>query len=132
MVLVALMALGGVLSGSFIFFAIGRVLKPIKDLTQGAQRIAGGDFGHSIVARTGDEVQALAQEFLAQEFNTMAQELKESYTSLERKVEERTEELQQSEERLRTLTRLSPAMIFRATPEGECTYVNERWTEITG
>ena len=103
MVLVALMALGGVLSGSFIFFAIGRVLKPIKDLTQGAQRIAGGDFGHSIVARTGDEVQALAQEF-----NTMAQELKESYTSLERKVEERTEELQQSEERLRTLTRLSP------------------------
>ena len=93
--LVVLLALGGVLSGGLIFFAIGRVLKPIKDLTQGAQRIAGGDFGHTIVARTGDEVQALAEQF-----NTMAQELKESYSGLERKVEERTEELRQSEEAL--------------------------------
>ena len=40
--------------------------------------------------------------------------------------------LRDSEERLRTLTRLSPAMIFHANPDGECVYVNERWTEITG
>ena len=107
--LVALMALGGVLSGIFIFFAIGRVLKPIKDLTQGAQRIAGGDFGHTIVAKTGDEVQALAQQF-----NTMAQELKESYSGLERKVEERTEELRQSEERYRAMFEQSRDAIFIA------------------
>ncbi len=107
--LVVLLALGGVLSGSLIFFAIGRVLKPIKDLTQGAQRIAGGDFGHTIVARTGDEVQALAEQF-----NTMAQELKESYSGLERKVEERTEELRQSEERYRAVFEQSRDAIFIA------------------
>ena len=89
--LVALLALGGVLSGSFIFFAIGRVLKPIKDLTRGAQRIAGGDFDHTIAAATGDEVQALAQQF-----NTMAGALKESYADLEQKVEARTDDLARS------------------------------------
>ena len=89
--LVALLALGGVLSAGFIFFAIGRVLKPIKDLTQGAQRIAGGDFAHSISARTGDEIQSLAEQF-----NTMAGALKESYADLEQKVEARTDDLARS------------------------------------
>jgi len=86
--LLGLLVLGGVISGALISFAIGRILKPIKDLTQGAQRIAAGDFDHTITARTGDEIQALAQQF-----NTMASALKESYTNLERRVAERTKEL---------------------------------------
>ena len=105
--LVALLALGGVLSGGFIFLAIGRVLQPIKDLTQGAQRIAGGDFGHTIAVTTGDEIQTLAQQF-----NTMAGALKESYAGLEQKVADRTAELRESEERYRGLFEDSRDAIF--------------------
>ena len=40
--LLALLVMGGVISGVLIFFVTGRILKPIKDLTMGAKRIAGG------------------------------------------------------------------------------------------
>ncbi|MFC2014288.1 HAMP domain-containing protein [Chloroflexota bacterium] len=96
--LLALLVAGGVISGALILFSIGRILKPIKDLTQGAQRIAGGDFDHMIGAKTGDEIQALAEQF-----NTMASALKESYTDLEQKVEERTRGERRRAEQLRTI-----------------------------
>ena len=86
--LLGLLVAGGVISGGVIFFSIGRILRPIRDLTQGAQRIAGGDFDHTISAKSGDEIEALARQF-----NTMAQALKESYRDLEQKVAARTREL---------------------------------------
>ena len=125
--LVVLLALGGVLSGSLIFFAVGRVLKPIKDLTQGAQRIAGGDFGHTIAADTGDEIQALAQQF-----NAMAGALKESYTDLERRVNERTKELRDSEQRLRTVVTGAPVVLFALNQDGVCTFLEGKGLESVG
>jgi len=96
--LLGLLVVGGLISGALIFFAIGRILKPVKDLTRGAQRIAGGDFDYTITAKTGDEIQALAEQF-----NTMASALKESYTSLEQKVEERTKGERRRAEQLRAI-----------------------------
>ncbi len=87
--LLGLLVVGGVLSGALMLFSISRTLKPIKDLTHGAQRISEGDFDHTIAAKTGDEIQALAQQF-----NTMASALKESYTDLEQRVADRTKELE--------------------------------------
>ncbi len=86
--LLGLLVVGGVLSSTLIFFSIGRCLRPIKDLTRGAERLAGGDFEYTIAAGPGDEIGALAQQF-----NTMASALKESYRHLERRVAERTKEL---------------------------------------
>ncbi|MFO7641965.1 MAG: PAS domain S-box protein [Candidatus Competibacteraceae bacterium] len=40
--------------------------------------------------------------------------------------------LRQSEERFRTLARISPSIIFRADAAGDMFYVNERWSEWTG
>lgn len=40
--------------------------------------------------------------------------------------------LRQSEERFRTLARISPSIIFRADATGAMLYVNERWREWTG
>jgi len=94
--LLVLLAVGGGASGVLIFFAVGRILKPVKDLTRGAERIAGGDFDHTISASTGDEIQGLAEQF-----NTMAGALKDSYADLEQKVETRTRELRESETMLR-------------------------------
>lgn len=42
------------------------------------------------------------------------------------------EALRRSEERYRALADHSPAGIFQTDSQGDCTYVNPRWTEITG
>jgi GAF domain-containing protein/HAMP domain-containing protein/anti-sigma regulatory factor (Ser/Thr protein kinase) len=86
--LVGVLIIAGLSSGVLVFLSIGRALRPIHDLTQGAQRIAGGDFDYTIIADTGDEVQALGQQF-----NLMAEALRESYHDLERRVADRTQEL---------------------------------------
>jgi nitrate/nitrite-specific signal transduction histidine kinase len=86
--LLAVLVFAGFSSGVLVFLSIGRVLRPIHDLTQGAERIAGGDFDHTITAKTGDEIEALGQQF-----NIMAGALKESYRDLERRVADRTREL---------------------------------------
>jgi signal transduction histidine kinase len=65
-----------------------RMVTPIHTLQAGAARIGGGDLDHIIQVRTGDELQALAEEF-----NRMTAELRESYEGLEKKVEERTRDL---------------------------------------
>ena len=97
--LLLLLITGGAIAAILIFWAMGHILKPVKDLTQGAELIAGGNFNHTIVANTGDEIQALAQQF-----NSMACALKDSYSDLERRVEARTEELRKSQEGERQLT----------------------------
>jgi signal transduction histidine kinase len=65
-----------------------RMVTPIRAFQAGATRIGAGDLGHRIDVRTGDELEALAEQF-----NSMTAQLQESYADLERKVEERTREL---------------------------------------
>jgi PAS domain S-box-containing protein len=125
--LLGLLVIGGVASGALIFFAIGRILKPIKDLTRGAQQIAGGNFDHIISAKTGDEIQNLAEQF-----NTMAGALKGSYADLERKVAERTSELRESEQRLRTVVTGAPVVLFAVDTEGKFTLSEGKGLEALG
>ena len=68
-----------------------RMAVPINALAAGAERMGAGDLDHRIDVKTGDEVERLG---LA--FNAMGSRLKDSYAHLERKVEERTAELQES------------------------------------
>ena len=65
-----------------------RMVAPIQLLQEGAARIGAGNLGHRIEVRTGDELQALGEEF-----NRTAAQLQESYASLEQKIEARTREL---------------------------------------
>ena len=65
-----------------------RLLRPIQALQQGAARIGAGSLGERITLQTGDELEALAEQF-----NRTAAQLQESYASLERKVQERTADL---------------------------------------
>jgi len=67
------------------------MVRPIAVLQEGAQRIGAGDLEQKIEIHTGDELEALANQF-----NRMTGKLRESYTGLERKVEERTGELKNS------------------------------------
>ena len=69
-------------------FLARKVVTPIRTLQVGAAQIGAGALEHRIDIQSGDELEALAEEF-----NRMAAQLQESYTSLEQKVEERTREL---------------------------------------
>ena len=82
-----------------------RMVGPIRALRQGAARIGAGDFSQRISIKTGDELEALADQF-----NDMGSRLKESYADLEKKVEQRTEELGQSVAELRALGEVSQAV----------------------
>jgi signal transduction histidine kinase len=82
-----------------------RMVGPIRALRAGAERIGGGDFAQRISIDTGDELEALADQF-----NEMGSRLQESYADLEQKVELRTQELAQSVEELRALGEVSRAV----------------------
>jgi signal transduction histidine kinase len=72
-------------------FLAHRMVGPIQALRAGAARIGGGDLSQRISIKSGDELEALADQF-----NDMAGRLQESYTDLEKKVESRTHELSES------------------------------------
>ncbi len=72
-------------------FLARRMVGPIQALRSGAARIGLGDLSQRISIKTGDEVEALADQF-----NDMAAKLQESYADLEQKVEDRTHELSQA------------------------------------
>ena len=86
---------GGILLAALAltFFAALLVTRkmviPIRALHDGALRIGGGDLTQRISIKTGDELEALGDQF-----NSMAARLQDSYATLERKVEERTRQLE--------------------------------------
>jgi diguanylate cyclase (GGDEF)-like protein/PAS domain S-box-containing protein len=49
-----------------------------------------------------------------------------------RQKDEATRALQESEQRFRALTASAPVGIFETDGNGQCLYVNERWSELTG
>src|SRR5438093_5843354 len=76
-------------------FLAGRMVGPIQALRMGAARIGSGDLGQRITIKTGDELEALADQF-----NDMAGQLQESYAGLEQKVEQRTREVEEKSRQL--------------------------------
>jgi signal transduction histidine kinase len=85
---VLLVVAGLVLGLLASLFLARRMVTPIETLQAGAARIGSGDLDHPIEVQTGDELQALAEEF-----NRMTAQLRESYAGLEQKVQERTRDL---------------------------------------
>jgi signal transduction histidine kinase len=87
----ALLVLGLIIAGLAGALLARRMVVPIRALQAGAQRIGSGELDHRLSIRTGDELEALADQF-----NHSAKALEESYATLEQRVEDRTRELSES------------------------------------
>jgi nitrate/nitrite-specific signal transduction histidine kinase len=88
--LLFLLFLGLAVPAVVVAIGVRRVTRPILELANVAQRVAGGEFGQTI---TMDKKAADELQYLAQQFNTMSVQLQESYANLERRVADRTREL---------------------------------------
>ncbi len=82
--------LAAVILAGIAFFLARRITRPILAITRVATRVAAGDLSQTAPVLTHDEVGQLAQTF-----NEMTRQLQRHYDELEKKVAERTAELNQ-------------------------------------
>jgi adenylate cyclase len=103
-----------------------RMLVPITALRAGARRLGAGDFSQRIDVHTADELEELADQF-----NSMAGQLAETYGVLEAKVEERTRDLAQSVNELKVLEEVGRAVASSLDLNAVLPTVAARALEIT-
>jgi PAS domain S-box-containing protein len=112
-----LIASGEVVITFVLLVLVGVLLtRNLATLANAARTMTGGDLSTRVEIKTRDEIGATARAF-----NAMAARLEASYNSLKR-----------SEHRYQTLAEVSPVGIFNTNAEGQCIYVNERYSEIAG
>jgi nitrate/nitrite-specific signal transduction histidine kinase len=86
--LLVLLALGVIVPVLVTAYGVRHITEPIQKLIRASEQVTAGQFKHQIEVKTGDEIETLAEQF-----NLMSAELDESYSSLEKKVADRTREL---------------------------------------
>jgi len=86
--------------------------RPIQVLASGAARIGAGALEERIEVQTNDELESLAEAF-----NAMAAQLRESYVGLEQKIDERTEELAQANSLLAAVSQHKSEFLSRMSHE---------------
>lgn len=113
-----------------VFFAIyySRLFtRPIKELRNGAYKIAKGDFKTRLDIKTGDEIEQLSDAM-----NEMSAQLDSLYSNMQAMVEERTLELKESEERFRSVSESAPDAIICIKEHGIIYFWNKKAEEIFG
>jgi nitrate/nitrite-specific signal transduction histidine kinase len=86
--LYVLLALGVVVPVLVTAYGVRHITDPIQKLIHASEQVTAGQFKHRIEVKTRDEIETLADQF-----NLMSAELDESYSSLEKRVADRTHEL---------------------------------------
>ncbi len=101
------------IGGCALAYLIARsIARPLEELQAGVKALAGGELETRVAISDGTEVTALANEF-----NNMAGRLNDLYQTLENKVEERTRELKEVNERLKILDELKSDFVSMASHE---------------
>jgi nitrate/nitrite-specific signal transduction histidine kinase len=86
--LYVLLALGVIVPVVVSIYGVRHITNPIQKLIHASEQVTAGHFDQRIEVKTGDEIESLADQF-----NLMSAKLEESYSSLEKRVAERTQEL---------------------------------------
>jgi len=95
-----LLAIGLLVGAAVIAWASSRITGPIRELHEGAKIIGSGNLDYRVDIKSRDEI-----EWLGDEFNKMAAELKFSYATLEQKVKDKTAELESANRELEQANR---------------------------
>lgn len=95
---IAIGLLALLITSIFFIIFVSRLLLPLKDLITAAKKIGDGKFNQRIKVKSSDEIGELAEVF-----NNMAGNLDELYKNLEKKVKERTLELESEQQQLTTI-----------------------------
>lgn len=110
-----------------VIFILRVITRPIKEFQDAARAVGGGLFDRGIKSFHSLELNALAEEF-----NRMASKLKDLTGNLEKKVEERTEALRESEEKLSKLTSSAPNAIVMLDSDGKISFWNQESEKTFG
>ncbi|MCP4714281.1 MAG: PAS domain S-box protein [Deltaproteobacteria bacterium] len=123
-----------------VFFTVNikrLVVRPLKDLIVGAQKIAAGDFAFRVPRSSVEEFVRIGDAF-----NGMAASLQQAFGRIEdskKEVEHNLavlqgaqHELAKSEQRYRDLANLLPVVVYECDLDGQYTFVNASGYEISG
>jgi nitrate/nitrite-specific signal transduction histidine kinase len=86
--LLVLLSLGVIVPVLVTTYGVRHITEPIQKLIHASEQVTAGQLKQRIEANTGDEIETLADQF-----NLMSEKLDESYSSLEKKVADRTLEM---------------------------------------
>jgi nitrate/nitrite-specific signal transduction histidine kinase len=86
--LLFLLALGVIVPVLVTAYGVRHITEPIQKLIRASKQVTAGQFKQRIEVKTGDEIETLTDQF-----NLMSAKLDESYSTLEKKVADRTREL---------------------------------------
>ena len=117
---VSILLIGGM--GSL---AAKKIVQPIRRLQKAAERIGKGEKVEALEIKTGDELEALANEV-----NQMNDLLQKSFSGLESKVREKTEEVLYLKEYTDSILRSVPDAVVIFDPKMKIEYVNEAFENI--
>lgn len=106
-----IVAITTVLTLLFAVFATSRMLRPLGRLAEFAQRISRGEWDYRVPIGRQDEIGVVSNSL-----NRMAEELQESYATLEQRVRERTEQIRTASEVARAVTSIPslPDLLHKA------------------
>ena len=108
---ITLLALGSIALAFLLTVMLSRVLtRPVMELTEVTARMAGGDLTQKVRITTGDEIGTLATSF-----NRMADQVLSYTRNLEEIVHDRTQEIQEKEEKYRNLSNLLNSVLESST-----------------
>ncbi len=108
---IGLMVLAGLALVFFLTLTLSKVLtRPIQELTEVTTKMVGGDLSQRVKIRGGDEIGVLGTSF-----NRMISQIQHYTSNLEKIVEARTQELKESREKYRDISRFLNSILDSAT-----------------
>ncbi|MEH0020594.1 MAG: ATP-binding protein [Desulfobacter sp.] len=121
---------GGTLSCLLVFFLIQRLMRPVRELTRGAEQIANGRFIEIPVKSTGDEI-----EILTRQFNSMARATKSSFANINKRLHDldsARRALKQSEEKISGIINAVNDAMLMVDDSDRIRWINDKGRRLFG